>query len=245
MTTIAEATAKLPERVTLAKGAVSIFKDADRVHLALSGYGADFEGAAAHALGRVLPMEKAEELPPAVIDEAPDGALHLYDLVLLRCVKTETRPGAIATFKVEGTTRLTAVAKAEESRVIYYVVTAVEDTDAHGHAMTAEEIAEGCWDFPKSFRVKLEHGRPEAMAAWQAAGVCDSMGYLQGAEIVESYLLPVDLAVGDLFHGAKIDQDLPMGSHIAAVRYPLPVWPEFRDTEHGVSWAGFASERKD
>jgi hypothetical protein len=247
MTTVAEATAALPTIVPLAKGIIGLTNstgdsgpvmyvgtyDETHGHLIDAGF---------HALAGVLPCEKAEERTeaPAPQDLAADGDLALYDLALVRSRRAMAAIGA--SFLGEQPRRLAPVAKSEESRVIYYVVTAPGQVDAHGHAMTAEEIAEGCWGFPKSFRVKLEHGRPEAMAAWKAAGVCDDMGYLQGAEIVESYLLPVDLAEGDLFHGAPVNQDIPAGSHIAAIRYPLPVWPEFRDTDHGISWGGYAAE---
>jgi hypothetical protein len=241
MTTIAEATAKLPERVTLALGAVS-FDGKDLTYNLPSEE--HFDAAAAHAVGHGgFPMEKAEDVAPEAL-AAPDKALAMYDLVLLRCRKAAPTPGAVASFKVEKSARLRAVAKGEgdESRVIYYVVTAVEDKDAHANAMTAEEIAEGCWDFPKRFRVKLEHGRPEAMKAWQAAGVCDEQGYLLGAEIVENFRAYSHIKVGDAFHEGKSNQDIPAGSHLAAMRYPAPVWPEFRDTDHGVSWGGYAAE---
>ena len=235
MTTVREALKTMPERVTLANGAVALTDAGLEYTLPDMDH---FDAATAGALTGVLPMEKSEDAAPVALS-GPDGALHLYDLLLVRCKAADAVISA--TFD-KAAARLTAVAKAEESRVIYYVVTAVEDTDAHGHAMTMEEIAEGCWSFPKSFRVKLEHGRAEAMAAWQAAGVCDELGYLQGAEIVENFRTYSEIKKGDAFHEGKSNQDIPRGSHLAAVRYPLPVWPEFRDTDHGISWGGYAAE---
>lgn len=134
----------------------------------------------------------------------------------------------------------------DERRVIYYVVTAPGIADSHGHTMTEEEIELGCWTYPRSMRIKLEHGRDKAMSTWKAQRLVDDKGYLTGlgAEVVENYLTYSEIKEGDEFRDGLANQDIPKGSHIAAIRYAEPIWPEMRDTPHGISWGGLAAERE-
>jgi len=140
--------------------------------------------------------------------------------------------------------RMRQVSKAEdEQRVIWYVVAIPDEVDAHGERIDADTIMAAAWNDPGA-PIRLEHGRSDAMAAWEAAGLTDGNGFLQGCQVVESYIMPCTIAAGGMFHGENQLGPLPEGSHIVAVRYPAEIWPEMRDTDHGISLGGLADEEQ-
>lgn len=117
---------------------------------------------------------------------------------------------------------------APEKQVIYYLVSEPGTVDAHGHSLEPEEIERALHSYMAGARkLKVEHKRPMP----------------GGAVVVEGYVAPCDLP---RFHGDDVDPPIPAGASIIAVHYPdREVWEELRDTDHGISWAGWAKEETD
>jgi len=184
------------------------------------------------------PMDKSE---PTV--NPLDGAVHLYDLALVRSSAQPPEPVVAFWDVVENadpdwdateqelgdvTKSLCPVFCAEpEKQIIWYMVSEPGTVDAHGHQITREEIEDACHGYMVQLGVRYDHGK-------------DISGE---AKVVENFTLPAGIAKGGTFHGKVLDAPLIEGSWMAAIHYhDNALWKKVKAMGGGISWGGMATK---
>ena len=117
----------------------------------------------------------------------------------------------------------------EEEQVIWYRVAVPGEKDTHGHRITKKEVRKACHRFMQGpMGVRFDHGKDISAQA------C----------IVESSILPCDIPVGGTFHGKKVEREedaMVEGEWSAAIYFKDKVmWEKRKDSDEGISWAGYA-----
>jgi 2'-5' RNA ligase len=180
-------------------------------------------------LGYVPDGEEVPDLPALAPGSAPQW---LADSLLLAFA------GEHATVPLTGraavTRALCPVLCAEaEKQIIWYRAAVPGDEDTYGHIITKDEVEDACHSYMRGPQgVKLEHG----------------ISLDDQAAVVENFLLPCDINIGDTYHGQKVTREMLSGDdkmvegeyHVAILYEEQELWEDRRDSDEGVSWAGMA-----